>query len=100
VPSHGTQLEGLVDAMPPMTPTHSTAEVSQTIGKLCVGGDWACAHGDFSGLRQVARELADYAPEPIHCELVELASACAADPDRAAALWQRLKNQLYRERRA
>jgi hypothetical protein len=100
VASRGTHLEVLVDAMTPMTPIRCTTEVSETIGKLCVGGDWACAHGDFSGLRQVARELADYAPEPIHCELVELASACTADPDRAAALWQRLKDQLYREVRA
>jgi hypothetical protein len=82
-----------------MAPLPCTSEVSQTIGKLCVGGDWACAHGDFAGLRQVARELADHALEPIHCELVELASACNSDPDRAAALWQELKNQLYREAR-
>lgn len=83
--------------MAPMTATTCTAEVSKTIGKLCVCGDWACAHGDFSGLQQVARALAAYAPEPVHCDLVELAAACNADPDRAAALWERLKNQLYRE---
>ena len=83
--------------MTPMTPIPCTAEVSETIGKLCVGGDWACVHGDFSGLRHVAQQLADFAPEPIHCELAELAAACSTDPDRAAALWDRLKNQLYRE---
>jgi hypothetical protein len=97
VASHGTHLERLIGAMTPMTPQPCTAEVSETVGKLCVGGDWACAHGDFAGLRQIVRQLADYAPEPIHCELVELASACSADPDRAALLWQRLKDLLYRE---
>jgi hypothetical protein len=62
-----------------------------------VGGDWACAHGDLSGLRYVAQQLADYAAEPVHCELVELATACREDPDRAVALWNRLKPRLYRE---
>jgi hypothetical protein len=92
----GTHFEGLVGAM---TSTPCTAEVSQTIGKLCVGGDWACAHGDFSGLRHVALQLADYAPEPIHCELAALATACSADPERAASIWDRLKPRLYREAR-
>lgn len=79
-------------------PTPPTSKVvRQTIGKLCVGGDWACAHGDFSGLRHVAQQLASYAPEPIHCELTELAAACATDPDHAVQLWDRLKNQLYRD---
>ena len=80
--------------MVPMPST--TREVTATIGKLCIGGDWACAHGDFSGLRYVAQQLADYAPEPTHCELQELAGACSSDPDRAAALWERLKSRLFR----
>jgi hypothetical protein len=84
-----------------MTPLPSTTrDASEAIGKLCVGGDWACAHGDFGGLRYIAEQLADFAPEPIHCELAALASACATDPDRASALWDRLKNQLFREERA
>ena len=83
--------------MMPMTPMSCTPEISETIGKLCVGGDWACAHGDFAGLRHVAQQLADYAPEPIHCELARLAAACISEPRRAAALWDRLKNQLYCE---
>jgi hypothetical protein len=77
-------------------PSTSTA-TARTIGKLCVGGDWACANGDFGGLRHVAQQLADYVPEPTHCELATLADACDADPDRAAELWQRLKRGLYRE---
>lgn len=81
-----------------MTPVPSTTpQTSSAIGKLCVGGDWACAHGDLGGLRYVARQLADYVPEPMHCELDALATACAADPDRAIALWARLKSRLYRE---
>ena len=77
-----------------MMPKPCTHEVGETIGKLCVGGDWASAHGDFAGLRYVARQLADYAPEPIHGELVELAAACTTDPDRAALLWSRVKSQV------
>lgn len=79
-----------------MPATSSTHETAHAIGELCVGGDWACAHGDLSGLRDVAQRLAVYAPEPLHCELVELASACISDPDRAGVLWNRLKNELYR----
>ncbi|HEY5922230.1 MAG TPA: hypothetical protein VIV11_11190 [Kofleriaceae bacterium] len=64
------------------------------IGKLCVGGAWACAHGDFGGLRFVAQQLSVYVPEPFHGELVALACLCNDDPDRAAALWNRLKDRL------
>lgn len=96
----GTHLERLVGAMTPMTPIPDTTNVCATIGKLCVGGDWASAHGDFSGLRNVAQQLAGYAPEPLHCALTELAAACCADPERAALLWNELKTQLYREARA
>ncbi len=80
------------------TPT-TTKEASGAIGKLCVGGDWACAHGDFGGLRYVAQQLASYAPEPIHCKLAELAAACATDPDHAVEIWDHLKNELYRQTR-
>ena len=72
-------------------------DASKTIGKLCAGGDWACAHGDYGGLRYVAQQLEVFMPEPIHCELEQLAAACISDPDRAASLWDRLKCRLYRE---
>jgi hypothetical protein len=78
----------------------TTREASIAIGKLCVGGDWACAHGDLGGLRNVARQLQDYVPEPLHCELEALVAACATDPDRAATLWDALKDRIYREARA
>jgi len=67
----------------------------QTIGQLCVGGDWAWAHGDFGGLRDIVQQLAAYAPEPVHCELVRLAELCLDDLDGAAVLWMRLKDHLY-----
>jgi hypothetical protein len=69
---------------------------SHTIGQLCVGGDWACAHGDLEALAHVARRLAECTTEPLHCELVELASLCQSDPDRATMVWTELKPQLFR----
>lgn len=84
-----------------MTPLPSTTrEASDAIGKLCVGGDWACANGDFGALRYVVRQLADFVPEPMHCELDALVVACVTDPDWAVAKWGALKNRLYREVRA
>jgi hypothetical protein len=71
-------------------------EAPRAIGELWVGGDWACAHGDFSALRHVAHCLAACTPEPLHGELLELADACASDPDRAGILWDRLKCRLSR----
>jgi hypothetical protein len=68
-----------------------------TIGELCVGADWACAHGDISALQYIAQQLAAYAREPLHCTLMELVDTCAGDPDRAVLLWYRLKDQVYRE---
>lgn len=67
-----------------------------TIGKLCVGGDWACAHGDFGALREVVRQLESLVAEPKHCELVALEDACLAEPARASTLWCELKEQLVR----
>lgn len=71
-------------------------ETALAIGELCASGDWACAHGDFSALRNVAHRLAAYASEPLHCDLIALADACASDPKRAGALWDRLKSRLFR----
>lgn len=83
-----------------MTPSSalpsSSPDTVRAIGVLCVGGDWACAHGDFAALRNVAQRLAARTPEPLHCDLVELANACASDPHRASVLWDQLKPRLYR----
>jgi hypothetical protein len=70
--------------------------VTEAIGKLCIGGDAACVQGDFVTLRNVVLQLAAYVPEPIHCELAALASACTCAPDRAAQLWDELKTRIYR----
>lgn len=73
-------------------PQHSA---TRTLGELCVGRDWACAHGDLSALRDIAQQLAARAREPLHCALIELADACVGDPDRAVNLWSQLKDQVY-----
>jgi len=67
-----------------------------SFGELCVGGDWASAHGDFSALRNVAQQLAIQFGEPVHCDLIKLADLCLYDLDAAGALWSRLKYQLSR----
>jgi SAM-dependent methyltransferase len=82
-----------------MSPLHSdddSAAEPRTIGKLCIGGDWACAHGDFAALRNIAQQLASAAAaEPLHCELIALADACLDGEDRASVLWHRLRDRLY-----
>jgi len=72
------------------------SEDTHAIGKLCVGGDWACAHGDIEALGYIAGRLAEYTRESLHGELVELADLCRCDSDRAVATWLRLKKQVLR----
>ncbi|HET9988236.1 MAG TPA: hypothetical protein VFQ65_06945 [Kofleriaceae bacterium] len=60
---------------------------------LCVGGEWACAHGDFAGLRDVARRLEDYVPE-IRSELRRLETACRDDIDHASAIWVQVERRI------
>lgn len=67
---------------------------ARQLGILRVGGDWACAHGDFAALRDVARQLAVVAREPLHGELEVLVTACLARPQRAAELWRELRDRL------
>jgi hypothetical protein len=67
---------------------------THTIGTLCVGGDWACAHGDLEALGDVALRLASYTASPLHGELVALASLIHADPERATATWVHLRPRL------
>lgn len=71
-----------------------TIKPELTVGVLCIGGDWACAHGDLEGLRDIAYSLAARAPEPLHCELMRLAEACLRDPDRATAGWVGIKKRV------
>lgn len=62
---------------------------------LCVGGDWACAHGDLAALRDIAQQLTVTAEASLHCELEALADACLARPARACDLWWQLRDRLY-----
>jgi hypothetical protein len=71
-----------------MSPTHEPRRINE----LCFGGDWACAHGDLSGLAYIAEELAERVREPLHGKLVELARTCRSDPDRATARWFAMKD--------
>ena len=64
------------------------------IGKLCVGGDWACSNGDLEALGDVAVQLADFAREPLHRQLLALGALCHDDPDQASAAWLRLKAEV------
>jgi hypothetical protein len=75
----------------------TTSTKAHQIGELCVGGDWACAHGDLAGLRHVALQLATFANEPMHDTLLELADACTEDPERATALWADVKGPLFHQ---
>lgn len=79
-----------------LAPANLSPESVRAIGELCVDGDWACAHGDLGALRHIARTLAARLPEPLHCELTELADACAGDARRAMALWSKVKTGVYR----
>ncbi len=59
---------------------------NQTISSLCMGGDWACAHGDFAGLREVAHQLGSYVPD-VRQQAEAVVNACRSDIDHASALW-------------
>lgn len=84
-----------------MTPLPSaTRNVRDAIGWLCLAGDHACEVGDLAALREVAFELAEFAPEPLHCELAALGEVCTSQPDRAIAAWDVVKASLFREVRA
>lgn len=74
--------------------TTTVPSFSHRIGELCVGGDWACAHGDLEALGFVARELASSAAEPLHHDLLVLADECYADPNHAVASWVQLKERF------
>lgn len=76
---------------------HVTTQTgTRHIGELCVGGDWACAHGDLEALHYVAQNLADCAPKSLHDELIALAKACYRDPDRAVKAWCQVKKKIQR----
>jgi len=63
------------------------------ISALCLGGEWACAHGDFAALRDVARRLEPYVPEVVD-ELHQLETACRHDIDHASELWVAVERRI------
>jgi len=71
-----------------------TDPAARAIGTLCVGGDWACAHGDLEALGDVAARLAAYVREALHGDLVALSTLVRRDPDRATAFWVQLRESL------
>ncbi len=73
---------------------HSRDPHTRMIGKLCLGGDWACANGDLGALGDIADRLITCSPETLHCELAGLSALCRHDPDRATAAWVQLKNRV------
>jgi hypothetical protein len=73
---------------------HSRDPHTRMIGKLCLGGDWACANGDLGALGDIAERLITCSPEVLHRELVGLSDLCRCDPDRASAAWVQLKNRV------
>ena len=72
----------------------TTRAAPHPLGTLCVGGDWARAHGDFETLRCIAQQLAGGVAEPLHCDLMELADLCLYDLDTASASWDLVKHRL------
>lgn len=81
-----------------MTPVPTqTIAVRDAIGQLCHGGDQSIEDGDLDSLLQVVQTLASYVPEPVHCDLLEVATACKYEPARAIVAWEHLKDRLYRD---
>jgi hypothetical protein len=75
----------------------TTMETACAIGELCIGGDWACAHGDLATLGSIAIQLSAYTAEPLHCELAALVDLCQSrQSPRATATWTSLKERIYR----
>ena len=97
---HYVRIGTLIVGLPHMgnqSNRNQSKSTARTVGQLCVGGDWACAHGELEALGDVAERLADYTREPLHHALVELSMLCRRDPQQATALWTRLKPQVLRD---
>ncbi len=67
------------------------------MGELVIGGDWACAHGDFSTLHHIAEQLAEHADNhtSLKRQLLAFANACYDDPDQAAVQWAALRTRCF-----
>jgi hypothetical protein len=79
--------------------TYDQHDAPHAISALCLGGEWAMAHGDFAGLRDVARRLEQYVPEVLD-ELQALETACQEDIDRASEIWVHVERRITSASRA
>lgn len=73
----------------------SPPHTAHVVGELVIGGDWACAHGDFSTLHFIARRLAKHAPAQLQGQLLSCANACYDNPDQAAEQWASLRTRCF-----
>jgi hypothetical protein len=73
------------------------------IKELLVGGDWACAHGNWGTLASIARDLASRLPPLEAAQALAVADCgcccCGRDLDRATAAWARLAAGLRAQAR-
>jgi hypothetical protein len=79
--------------------TYDQHDAPHVISALCLGGEWAMAHGDFAGLRDVARRLEQYVPEVLD-ELHELETACQKDIEHASEIWVHVERRITSASRA
>lgn len=69
---------------------------SHAVGELCLGADWACAHGDLETLGHVAGRLAVLLREhpTLHAELLDLERKCYLDAEGAMRAWMSVKRHV------
>jgi len=73
--------------------TNHQHDATRAITALCNGGEWACAHGNYAGLRDVARRLEQYVPEVVD-DLHHLETACEDDLDHASEIWVAIERKI------
>ena len=78
--------------------TTTSTDAKREVRELCFGGDWACADGNLGTLGFVARQLSEYAAEPLQTKFLVLAELCREGPDHAIAVWLHLKDELLGRR--
>jgi hypothetical protein len=75
---------------------HSRDPHARMIGRLCSGGDWACANGDLDALGEIADRLVRCSPEATRSDLAGLAAHCRGELHQATLAWVQLKNRALR----
>jgi hypothetical protein len=69
---------------------------ARMIGRLCLGGDWACANGDLDALGDIAERLVRCSPEAMRGELTGLSACCRGELHQATVAWVKLKSRVLR----